>query len=368
MRRMLFALAVGTLVVGLGAGPALACGGLIGRNGSVNLVRTTTLAAYHDGVEHYVTSFEFAGSGGAFGSIVPLPGIPTDVQRGGDWTLQRLVREVRPPKAERFAASADAAQSAGPAEVLLEKRIDALDLTVLRGGAESVGRWAADNGFLLTPDTPEVLDFYAERSPIFLAARFDADAAAQKGVALGDGTPVHLTIPTSNPWVPLRILGLGLKPAERVDADVFLLTDRRPTLLPGDSARGIELQRQQRASASLLADLRSDKGMEWIPTSMWLSHLEVAASPADLKYDLAVDASGLGLPSAEAAGLLYNARSGDRSLADLGNDIGDRPDRGLPFLVLATGAAALVMAGCALAASRLHRPPSRGQADATHGS
>ena len=44
------------------------------------------------GVEHYVTSFEFQGAGGAFGSLVPLPGVPSNVERGGDWTLQRLVR------------------------------------------------------------------------------------------------------------------------------------------------------------------------------------------------------------------------------------------------------------------------------------
>ncbi len=30
--------------------PTLACAGLIGSNGAVNLGRTTTLAAYHDGV------------------------------------------------------------------------------------------------------------------------------------------------------------------------------------------------------------------------------------------------------------------------------------------------------------------------------
>ena len=49
------------------AAPALACGGLIGPNGAVNLLRTTTFAGYHDGVEHYVTSFEFAGGEGKFG-------------------------------------------------------------------------------------------------------------------------------------------------------------------------------------------------------------------------------------------------------------------------------------------------------------
>ena len=306
MRRFTIAFAVSAVFIGLTAGPALACGGLIGRNGSVNLVRTTTLAGYHDGIEHYLTAFKFAGAGGEFGSIIPLPGVPTNVERGGDWTLQRLVREVAPPP-EKLFATADAtsrANSGAAAQVLLETRIDALDITVLKGGAKAVGEWATDHGFLLTPDTPAVLDFYANRSPIFLAARFNADAARAKGVALGDGTPVHITIPTSNPWVPLRILGVGLQAGERVAADVFLLTDNKPSLLPGDNAPGLTLARQQRASDFLLNDLRTDKGGTWVPASSWLTYLKVDAAPSDLTYDLAVDASGAGKPSVEAAGLL----------------------------------------------------------------
>jgi hypothetical protein len=37
-------------------GTSLACAGLIGSNGAVNLRRTTTLAAYNAGVEHYITA------------------------------------------------------------------------------------------------------------------------------------------------------------------------------------------------------------------------------------------------------------------------------------------------------------------------
>ncbi|MDQ4089483.1 MAG: DUF2330 domain-containing protein, partial [Actinomycetota bacterium] len=305
MRRTLLATVIGLVVTVLGAGPALACGGLIGRNGSVNLVRTTTLAAWHDGVEHYVTAIKFAGAGGEFGSIVPLPDVPTSVERGGDWTLQRLVREVTPqPEFARLSATSAAATA--DAQVLLETRIDALDVTVLKGGGQAVGEWATKNGFLLSPDTPEVLDFYARRSPIFLAARFNADAARQKGVALGDGTPVHITIPTSNPWVPLRILGVGRQPSERINADVFLLTDKRPALLPGDAAPGLALDRSAPATSRLLTDLRTDKGMEWVPESMWLSYLKVDALPSQLTYDLAVDASGAGTPSPEAAGFGFD--------------------------------------------------------------
>src|ERR671917_1189632 len=108
MKRVL-AVTAATVALTVGvAAPAAACGGLIGPNGAVNLLRTTTFAGYHDGVEHYVTSFEFAGGGGAFGSITPLPDIPSDVERGGDWTLQRLIRETDPVPQEAFLA-ADAA-------------------------------------------------------------------------------------------------------------------------------------------------------------------------------------------------------------------------------------------------------------------
>jgi hypothetical protein len=349
MRRTLVAMVTGGAALVLGAGPALACGGLIGRNGSVNLVRTTTLAGYADGVEHYVTAFKFAGSGGAFGSIIPLPGVPANVERGGDWTLQRLVREVSPPVERLTAKGVSAAAADSAAQVLFETRIDALDITVLRGGGASVGEWATANGFLLSPDTPEVLDFYARRSPIFLAARFDADAARQEGVALGDGTPVHITIPTSNPWVPLRILGVGRLPAERVNADVFLLTERRPALLPGDGAKGLTVDRQEPASASLLTDLRTDKGMGWVPQSMWLTYLKVDALPTDLTYDLAVDASGAGRPSVEDTGLVVSAH-------DAAVLAGRRSSPTLPEVAVAV-AGLVVLAGAGLAVAAVVRRP-----------
>ena len=237
MRRPWLPLMAATAALLITAAPVLGCGGLIGPNGAVNLLRTTTFAGYHGGVEHYVTSFEFAGGGGAFGSITPLPDIPNKVERGGDWTLQRLIRETDPAPATLDAFANVGQELRGEAEVLLETTIDALDITILRGGGDEVGLWAKNHGFRLPPDSPEVLDFYAERSPIFMAAAFDADAAAARGQAIGDGTPIHLTIPTDNPWVPLRILALGKAAAETVQADVYLLTDERPALLP--NVRGV---------------------------------------------------------------------------------------------------------------------------------
>ncbi len=298
-RRLSAALAGAALAILATAGPLLACGGLIGPNGAVNLLQTTTFAGYHAGVEHYVTAFQFAGGGGAFGSITPLPGVPSKVEKGGAWTLQRLIRETAPAAREAAPAALDAAG----AQVLMQVRIDALDVTVLKGGAEDVGQWAKDHGFRLPPDAPEVLDFYARRSPIFLAAVFDAAAAKLRGQNIGDGTPVHVTIPTPNPWVPIRILALGKTAGARVDADVYLMTDHAPALLPAPTgSNGMRLDHSAAASESLLSDLRSDRGMDWVPSDAWLTKVAVSADAPQLSYDLAIDASGQGVPSWVQAG------------------------------------------------------------------
>lgn len=292
--------AVATILV---AGPTLACGGLIGPNGAVNLLRTTTFAGYSDGVEHYITAFQFQGGGGAFGSITPLPGVPSSVEKGGDWTLQRLIRETDPPAPE-FRLDLAFGAASGGAEELMKVRIDALDVTVLKGGAADVGKWATDHSFRLPPDAPEVLEFYAERSPIFLAAVFDADAAAERGQAIGDGTPVHISIPTPNPWVPIRILSLGKTGGDVVEADVYLLTERAPALLPAPTGlNGMRLDHSQPASQSLLDDLRSDRGMAWVPEGGWLTKVRIDADAPQLSYDLAIDATGQGSPSWVQAGL-----------------------------------------------------------------
>lgn len=48
---------------------AFACGGLVAPNGSIRLARAATLVAWHDGIEHYMTSFSYQGDVSTLGWI-----------------------------------------------------------------------------------------------------------------------------------------------------------------------------------------------------------------------------------------------------------------------------------------------------------
>src|SRR5450759_2141537 len=134
------------LVIALGllatqAIPALACGGLIAPNGAIRLSRAATLVAWHDGIERYMTSFTYqennTNSGASLGWIVPLPAVPLKIEEGGGWTLQRLALETHPQPVfvEDLRA---AAPTAGSVQVLQQVKIEALDITVLKGSGQAV--------------------------------------------------------------------------------------------------------------------------------------------------------------------------------------------------------------------------------------
>jgi len=285
MRRIVAFTAALLVALFVAAPAALACGFLVSANGAVQLQKTTTFVAWEDGIEHYITNFTFSGDVESFGSIIPLPAEPTSVIRAGDWTLQRLGLEVNPPAPRLgfalFAASSD------EAEVILRTQIDSLDIVVLKGGGNEVLNWVNANGFNLPegPETDHMLEFYGSRSPYFLAARFDADAAREDGFISGDGIPVQITMPTDRPWVPLHILHGATPDTDIIVADVFLLTPDEPELLHGT---GLTVERSEWANEQLLDDLRSDENMEWVPERGWFTYLALEVEAHELVYDLSV--------------------------------------------------------------------------------
>jgi len=327
LRRIVCAAGAAATVLGVSTLPAAACGGMVAANGAVRLARATTMVAWHDGIEHYVTSFSYQGVAGGVGWVVPLPAVPRQVVAAGRRTLQRMDREFAPPvRVEAFAADAAVPAPGSPAEVLQQTQVEAVDITVLRGSAQAVIDWCTQNHFALNEETRAHIELYAKASPIFMAARYDVDAARRLGRFAGDGTPVLITMPTPRLWVPLEVLANAHDP---VDADIFLLTDTRPRSgeefgllgLPSDSvgdqlpgAPGFTVQAQEWMNQRLFEDLSGDRNMSWVPVNAWVTHLVLNASSDSVTYDMSVGADGtmrlasLGIPPQAVATQVPEAR------------------------------------------------------------
>ena len=296
------------LVVLVPAGSAFACGGLVTANGTMSLTRTTTLAAYHDGIEHYVTVVRVRREPTRRGRLDrPAARHPDEGDQGRRLDLATAWSWRRSPPATGRARRLG--RRPVRAVVILKTKIDSLDITVLKGGAVDVGTWATHHGFFLPPDAPEVLAFYAERSPIFMAVQFDVEPRHDQGCCR-EGTPVHVVIPTPNPWVPLRILTLGRThpagagrrlPVDRPrtrDASARGAAERRPRSAR-DRAAG---ERGRIAQLARRSPLGPQDGLAAARAACGSRDLKIDTPASTLTNDLAVDASGFGHPSSVAAG------------------------------------------------------------------
>lgn len=294
-----------TLALGLlltQAAQALACGSLVAPNGAVRLSRATTLVAWHDGIEHYMTAFTYQGDVSDLGWIVPLPAVPTKIEEGGAWTLQRLQRETHPLPKGVFAAGAveDATASA---QVLQQTQVEALDITVLKGSGQEVIEWCKENNFFLDEETSAHLTHYAQGSPIFMAAKYNLERARARGQIAGDGAPVLITMPTKHLWVPLEVLALDNQP---VEADVYLFTDKPVntsdvgsavgqspvgTQVPG--APGFTVAFQEPMNDSLYHDLSTDRNGGWVQRNSWLTYLSLDSTEPQVTYDMGISSNGV---------------------------------------------------------------------------
>ena len=123
-------------------GVAEACAGLIGSNGAVNLGRTTTLAAYHDGVEHYVTAFEFLGGGGAVRHADPAAGRADRTSSAAAPGRCSGSRARRTPRRGRLGARSAAAPRAGGARSCSRSASTRSTSPCSRAAAPDVAAWA----------------------------------------------------------------------------------------------------------------------------------------------------------------------------------------------------------------------------------
>ena len=190
-----------------------------------------------------------------------------------------------------------------PAEELLETQVDALDITVLKGGGTSRRRLGPRARLLAVARRARGARLLRRAQP-HLHGRPLRRAAGRR---LGQRDRRRHPDPPHDPDRPSRgcrcaSSASARQPSEPVEADVFLLTDDGARAA-APAATGLDARAQRgRPRRRSSTDLRSDKGMEWVPASMWLSYLKIDTPAGALSYDLAVDVNGYS-PSPRAAGL-----------------------------------------------------------------
>jgi hypothetical protein len=302
MRKKLLVILVSTLALFIFQTPsAFACGGLVAPDGDVRLERASTLVAWHNGVEHYLTSFAYQGTQNNVGWIVPLPTVPEKIEAGGAWTFQRLERESQPQQFEgRGVLTAAAPDSA---QVLQQVKVEALNVTVIKGSGQEILNWAGQNGFFVDEDTRAHLLVYAHGSPIFMAARYDTQAAEARHQIQGNGVPLLITMKTAHPWVPLEVLALD---GQQVQADLYFLTDMPLNTsdvnakvgqsavgnnIPGST--GFTVAFQEKMTDQLYKDLSSDRNMGWVQPNSWFTYLSLNAPSEKVTYDLGISNDGV---------------------------------------------------------------------------
>ena len=172
----------------------------------------------------------------------------------------------------------------------------------MRGSGQAVLDWAADNGFAVDAETRLHVMHYAMGSPVFMAAKYNAERAQQQRLLFGDGAPVLITLKIAHPWIPFEVLAAG----QQVQADLYLLSDKPVNTsewraLIGQSgvgssvqgAEGFTMEFQEKMTDGLYKDLSSDKNMGWVRRDSWLTYLTLNAADTKVTYDMSVTPMGV---------------------------------------------------------------------------
>ena len=294
--------------LGLLAAPitASACGGAISNDPNYHVTESATMVAFHNGVEHYLTTFAYNATDLATGWLLPVPARP-QVEKGDATVLNQFADET-----ERYRSTSQfhfGFGAAAPAHVIDYTRIDSLGLTTLAGTGDGVLQWCSEQGFHVDTETASHIRTYANATQLFLAARYEA-APAAPSPSSGPGAtqsptlpsqpvasvPILLTMQVDHPWVPLELLAPHAGNAPSIA--VYLITDNRlddgehllggaklDDIIAGSS--GLRVDASEPLPGPARDSIAGLKGMSWFPSSAWLTSLSLDATTA-VDYDLTV--------------------------------------------------------------------------------
>ena len=300
MRRIVVAAGTAAAAFLLTAAPALACGGLVAPDGDVRLDKATTFVAWHDGVEHYVTSFAYTGAAADVGWIVPLPAVPSKIEAAGRGrcsgsSASSILRRS-------FVPSRQQARGAG-------------GLRRCRAGAGRGARRHRAQGQRLEGDRlvcPQRLSAAAgDQGPPAPVRAGQPGLHGRQIQQLGRAAAraaVRRRRPAAHHHAHAAAVGAAGDPRQRgcsgecrpLPADRIkpLTTENGVPVVSRssvgsviDSAKGFTVAGAEPMNASLHHDLSIDRNMSWVPASGYLTYLTLNAPGADVTYDLGVNAN-----------------------------------------------------------------------------
>jgi hypothetical protein len=208
----------GALLAVLAAAPVLACMAIPMRPSNdprvqMHLTEQRALIYQDKGEEHLVLSVKYEGATPQFAWVIPTETRPQiAVQKGAPFhELWRLTEIRRPTHAMAPAAAAGGIGSLDKAVQVVERKVEGpYELIVLRGdNGSALYEWLSRNGFGLTTDSRQALDYYAQKGWYFACARLRPGGADNASIQkhLRDGTiaALHLHYKATRLSYPLRV-------------------------------------------------------------------------------------------------------------------------------------------------------------------
>jgi hypothetical protein len=221
-----------------------ACGCFVPPDPTVPVVQAgeRILFSVENGVVTSHVQIQYAGNGGDFGWLLPLPSVPT-LELGTDELFTQLINTTQPRYfldvvrdgncSDNFnrgfgpQAASDSTGAGGPPSseggynpLVVQDSIGPYDYAVLKADRkDEMLQWLNDNRYFVPAGTDATVGNYIRPGAFFLALKL------QSGKTAGDLQPVVLTYPSDLPMIPIILTSVAAQP--NMGIQVWMLGEGR---------------------------------------------------------------------------------------------------------------------------------------------